>query len=150
MRALQQVARIALNLLLKLLRLILAAKLQLLDLALLLSGRLVEDLVSRLKLELTTKLVIVQLLLVCRIGQDTDLADAGCARGGCLVQLGANKGMRHGWKRDQCALPGCPASIVQTDVKISALLLPLEQVAIDPVLGTALCLGQSTQDGVQK
>jgi hypothetical protein len=140
MRALQQAVRLALNLLLKLLRLILAAKLQLLDLALLLSGRFVEDFVPRLKLELTTKLVIVQLLLACCIGHDTNLANAG----GCLVQLAANKGMRHRWKRDQCTLPGCPASIVQAHVKISALLLPLEQVAIDPVLGTTLRPRQST------
>jgi hypothetical protein len=86
MRALHKIAGIALNLLLELLRLILAAELQLLELALLLSSRLVEDLVPRLELELTTELAVVQLLLACRIGQHPDLANATRrTHGWCLV-----------------------------------------------------------------
>ncbi len=151
MRALQQIARIALNLLLKLLRLILAAELQLLDLTLLLSSRLVEDLVLRLELELTTELAVVQLLLAYRIGQHADLANAtGRTCGGCLVQLEANKRMRNGRKRDEGTLPGCLPCVVQADVKIRALLLSLEQVAIDPVLRTTLCRRYLTQSAEQE
>ena len=107
MRTLHQIAGIALNLLLELLRLILATELELLDLALLLSSWLVEALVLRLELELTTELAVVQLLLACRIGQHVDLANAtGCTCGRRPVQLGATRGMRNGGKRDEGALSG--------------------------------------------
>jgi hypothetical protein len=78
MRPLHEAVGIALDLLLELLCLILASELKLLDLALLLSSRFVEDPVLRLELELTTDLAIVQLLLLdCRIRRQPGLANAG-------------------------------------------------------------------------
>ncbi len=59
MQPLHEVAGIALNLLLEVLGLILAAELQLLDLALLLSACFIYELVLRLQLELTTQLTVV-------------------------------------------------------------------------------------------
>jgi hypothetical protein len=143
MRALHQIAGIALNLLPKLLRLILAPELELLDLALLLSSLLVEALVLRLELELTTELAVVQLLLAYRVGQHVDFANAGgSTRGRRLIQLRATRGMRNGGKRDQGALPGRSRRVIETHVKIHALLLSLQQIAIDPVLGAGLCRRQ--------
>lgn len=64
MQPLHKVAGIALNLLLEVLGLILAAELQLLDLTLLLSACFIHELVLRLQLELTTQLAVIQLLSI--------------------------------------------------------------------------------------
>ena len=139
MPALREVAGIALNLLLELLRLILAAELELLDLALLLSSRLVEELVLRLELELTAQLAVIQLLPVCSIEWHPGAArDIGRTGRRYLVQLGANEGMRNGRKRDEDILPGRSRCVVQADVKIRTLLSALQETAVDAVVRAAV------------
>jgi len=142
-RALNQIARFALNLLLQLLGLIFTAELKLLDLALLLPSRLVEELVLRLQLELTAQLAVVQLLPICSTGA------AGTTRQttrGYLVQLRADERVWNRRKRDERILPAGPPGIVETDMKIRALLLAVQKVPVDAVIRTALrCRNPATR-----
>jgi hypothetical protein len=138
-RTLNEIARIALNLLLELLGLIFTPELKLLDLPLLLPSRLVEELALRLQLELTAQLAVVQLLPISSTRGHSAIANAslGTTRR-YLVQLRPDERVRNRRKRHKRILPGGPPSVVETDMKLCALLLALQKVPVDAVIRTAL------------
>ena len=137
-RALNQIARIALNLLLELLGLIFPPELKLLDLALLLPSWLVEELVLRFQLELTTQLAVVQLLPISTRGHSAVASASTGTPRWYLIQLRADERVRNRRKWDKRTLPSGPPSVVKPDMKIRALLLALQKVPVDAVIRTAL------------